>query len=203
MLVRLPLLTSHKWRELVPSGRLVCRCHDVFLWCCLCFVLPRFCLYAFVEAAVLRSIVLRYAGVPFATYMCIVFFLFVYLEMSPFPSIFCTIAVFSLNGKYVVLLLFRMVFFYIGTTGWIFDISLCENSTINQSNKRLVLVHTRASISVRIASNHYHAEKTYNARLISCTPVVLQVLSTSRSAMCHSKGRQCSLTTRQNMEVRR
>ena len=22
----------HKWREPVPSGRLVCRCHDVFLW---------------------------------------------------------------------------------------------------------------------------------------------------------------------------
>ena len=26
----LALLTSHKWRELVSSGRLVCRCHDVF-----------------------------------------------------------------------------------------------------------------------------------------------------------------------------
>ena len=24
---------SHKWRELVPSGRLVCRCHGVFLRC--------------------------------------------------------------------------------------------------------------------------------------------------------------------------
>ena len=30
VLVRSPLLTSHKWRELVSSGRLVCRCHDVF-----------------------------------------------------------------------------------------------------------------------------------------------------------------------------
>ena len=38
MLVRSPLLTSHKWRELVPSGRLVCRCHDVFLWCYVCFL---------------------------------------------------------------------------------------------------------------------------------------------------------------------
>ena len=27
------VLTSHKWRELVVSGRLVCRCHDVFIWC--------------------------------------------------------------------------------------------------------------------------------------------------------------------------
>ena len=46
---------SHKWRELVPSGRLVCRCHDVFFRYYVCFVLR---LYAFVEAAALRSIVL-------------------------------------------------------------------------------------------------------------------------------------------------
>ena len=30
-MVRLPLLTSHKWRELVSSERLVWRCHGVFL----------------------------------------------------------------------------------------------------------------------------------------------------------------------------
>ena len=30
-------------------------------------------------------------------------------------------------------LLFQLVFFYLVTTSWIFDISLCENS-INQSN---------------------------------------------------------------------
>ena len=62
-----PLLTSQKWRELVSSGRLVCRRHDVFLWCYLCFVLLPFRLYAFVEAAALRSSVLRYAGAPIAT----------------------------------------------------------------------------------------------------------------------------------------
>ena len=46
---------------------------------------------------------------------------------------FCTIAAFSLNGEHVVRVLsFRMVFFYLVTTGWIFDISFCENS-INQS----------------------------------------------------------------------
>ena len=75
VLVRSPLLTSHKWRELVPSGRLVCRCHDVFLWCYVCFVLLRFRLYAFVEAAALRSpIVLRYAGAPIATRVSFSFF---------------------------------------------------------------------------------------------------------------------------------
>ena len=48
----LALLTSHKWRELVSSGRLVCKCHDVFLWCYVCFMLLLLCfvfrLYAFI-----------------------------------------------------------------------------------------------------------------------------------------------------------
>ena len=34
---------------------------------------------------------------------------------------------------------FRMVFFYLVTTGWIFDISLCENS-INQSINRKISI---------------------------------------------------------------
>ena len=59
MLVRSPLLTSHKWRELVPPGRLV---------------LLRFRLYAFVEVAALRSIVLRYAGASIATRVFFFFF---------------------------------------------------------------------------------------------------------------------------------
>ena len=46
---------------------------------------------------------------------------------SVFVSIFC------MEGTSYVLS-FRMVFFYLVTTGWIFDISLCENS-INQKNK--------------------------------------------------------------------
>ena len=42
MLVRSPLLTSHKWRELVSSERLVCRCHGVFS-----LVLRFFCFASF------------------------------------------------------------------------------------------------------------------------------------------------------------
>ena len=42
VLVRSLLLTSHKWRELVSSGRLVCKCHVVFLCCYVRFVLLRF-----------------------------------------------------------------------------------------------------------------------------------------------------------------
>ena len=75
---------------------LVCRWHGVCPWCFVCFVLLRFRLYAFVEAAALRSIVLRHAGVPIATRFFLFFvFLFVYLEISLFPSIFCTISAFS------------------------------------------------------------------------------------------------------------
>ena len=97
----------------------------------LCFV---FRLYAFVEAAALRSIVLRCAGPPIATRVSF-FFPFIYLEMSPFPSIFVFFVPFPLSlcmesTSYV--LSFRMVFCYLVTTGWIFDISLCEN-LINQS----------------------------------------------------------------------
>ena len=107
MLVCSPLLTSHKWRELVPSGRLVCRCHDVFLWCYVCFVLLRFRLHAFVEAAALRSIVFRYTGAPIATRVCFYFF-----GESLFPSIFCTISAFSLYGEYVVRSFLPNVFFF-------------------------------------------------------------------------------------------
>ena len=135
VLVRSPLLTSHKWRELVSSGRLICRCHDVFLWCYVCFVLLCFVfrLYAFVEAAALRSIVLRYAGAPIATRVSFFFFFFFSLDMSLFPSIFLY------RCRFLFVWRVRCTFFpsewyfsYLVTTSWIFDISFCENS-INQS----------------------------------------------------------------------
>ena len=47
-----------------------------------------------------------------------------------FSEYFCVITVFSLYGEYVVLVRFFLPggFFYLVTTGWIFDISVCENS---------------------------------------------------------------------------
>ena len=94
----------------------------------LCFT-SFFVFYDFVEAAALRSIALRYAGAPIATRVSFFFF-----EMSLFPSsMFCTISAFALYGEYVVRsFLLRIVFFYLVTPGWIFNISLSENS-INQS----------------------------------------------------------------------
>ena len=54
-----------------------------------CFVLLRFRLYAFIEAAALRSIALRYTGAPIATRVSFfLFFSFVYLEMSLFSEYF-------------------------------------------------------------------------------------------------------------------
>ena len=73
--------------------------------CYVCFVLLCFVfrLYAFVEAAALRSIFLRHAGAPIAT--C-VFFLIIYCffiwRRRFSPAIFCTISAFFLYGEYAV-----------------------------------------------------------------------------------------------------
>ena len=77
---------------------------DVILSCSgVTFVLFRFRLCTFIEAAALRSIILRYAGAPTATRVSS-FFPYVSLEMlSLFPSIFSTIiTVLSLYGEYAV-----------------------------------------------------------------------------------------------------
>ena len=126
------------WRELVSSGRFICRCHGVFIWSYVYFVLLRFRLYAFVEATALsfnRPSIRRRSD----SHMCFFFFfLVVYLEMSLFPSIFCTISAFSLYRRVRrTFFLSGWCFFYFVTTGWIFYISLCENS-INQNQCRLM-----------------------------------------------------------------
>ena len=95
-------LISHKWRELVSSGRLVCRCYVVFLWCNVYSVLLRFLFFCFTEAATLRSIffVLRYPCVPTATHVPSFFLLF-FLGVALF-ELFCTITVlFLCDAEYV------------------------------------------------------------------------------------------------------
>ena len=56
------------------------------------------------------------------------FFPLVYLEMSLFPSIFCTISAFSLYGEYVVRSFFPNGVFLPCDHGLDFDITLCVNS---------------------------------------------------------------------------
>ena len=92
---------SHKWRELVSSIFLfvVCRCPVVTLF--------RFRIFASIEAAPLRPIVLRYACSPTATCSYLttvcVLFRFCSLEMSLSPSVlYHYSSVSSLNGERVV-----------------------------------------------------------------------------------------------------
>ena len=103
---------AENWAE----GRLVCRCHDVFLWCYLCFVLLRFRLNAFVEAAALRLIVLQYTGAFKATRVSS-FFPFVYLEMSLFPSFFVPLP-FSLFKIWLTTRAFITIFVSNYINGW-------------------------------------------------------------------------------------
>ena len=94
-----------------------------------------FRLFAFIETAALRSIVLRYTCAPIAIRKCFhtqilndylfVSFLFLFGDIA-FSEYFCTMVVFSLYGDEMASYVFhlRMVFFYLVTMGWIFDISL-------------------------------------------------------------------------------
>ena len=98
-----------------------------------CFALLFFIfrLYAFVEAAALRSIVLRYAGAPIASRVFFFSFLFVgrcrffRVFFVPFPLSLC-----MESRSYV--LSFQMFFFYLVTTGWIFYISYVRTQSTNQ-----------------------------------------------------------------------
>ena len=74
-------------------------CGLTFVLFCFVFVFIFFSLES--RLFVQPSFDLRYAGASIATRVFF-FFPFVCLDMSPFPSMFCTIAGFSLNGEYVV-----------------------------------------------------------------------------------------------------
>ena len=158
-------------------------------------------LYAFVEAAALRSIVLRrYASAPIATRFFFFFFgdvAFSEYFFVPFPFPLCmlllihTFSVLSLQLKKLrrhnksaidlsnanpacdhkevrrstghpsYVLSFRMVFFYLVTTGWIFDISLCEN-LINQIKYSLVHHTTVQYSTVQRSTVQYSTVQQYN-----------------------------------------
>ena len=88
--------------------------------------------------AALRSVIFRYAGAPIATRVAFFIFALFLWRWRFFRVIFVALSLpFSLcrsmeSTPYV--LSFRMVFFYLLTTGWIIDISLlCKNSDIENS----------------------------------------------------------------------
>ena len=76
--------------------------------------------------AALRSIILRYAGAPIATRLFFFFFL-LFLWRCRFFRLFFVPSPFSFCQSTSNFISFRMVFFYLVTTGWIFYISLSEN----------------------------------------------------------------------------
>ena len=109
-----------------------------------CFVLLRFFrLFAFTEAAALRSIVLRPSTCMRDNHACFFFFfpffLFFFLKMSLFPVFFVPFTVFYFHVEYVVVFPLQDGVFYLETTGWIFDVSLLRDNLINQSISRLLL----------------------------------------------------------------
>ena len=123
------------------------RCHIVFLWCYVCFVFVSFSSFAFTEAAALRLVVLRssicmrpdnHTQLPntclcsFCCHFC--FFLFLFLWRCHVFRIFLNRYRFSRCMEITSYVFsFQMVFFYLMTMGWIFDISLLCDNSINQS----------------------------------------------------------------------
>ena len=136
-----------------------------FPWCYGCFVLLRFRLYAFVEAAALRSIVLRYAGAPIATRVSFSFFGDVAFSEYFFVPFLLSLCMESTS--YV--LSFRMVFFFLVTTGWIFDINFCENS-INQSIKVVFRVGNQYA-ECEVQLSRITSTYIYTCKSPSLTPV--------------------------------
>ena len=118
-------------------------CCVVFLWRYVCFLsLSSFFLSLMPRPFVQSFFVLRYARAPTATRsylttVCVLFrfcFLLFYvsLEMSLFPSNFVPLPLSLCTESASYVFPFQVVFFYLVTTGWISDISLCEDS-INES----------------------------------------------------------------------
>ena len=84
---------------------------------------------SFVEAAALCSIVLRCASAPIATRVSFSFF-----GDAAFSIFFASLFLCIESTSYV--LSFRMVFFYLVTTGRVFDISSLSENSINSINQK-------------------------------------------------------------------
>ena len=115
------------------------------------FCFASFRLYAFVEAAALRSIVLRYAGVPMATRVSFFIFFLLFIWRCRFFRVFFVPLPLPLSMESTSYVFsFRIVFVYLVATGWILDISLCENSisqSINQNPCQVQLTEKIGNLS--------------------------------------------------------
>ena len=135
----IPLVVKNRYEGQRVTSDLLLRCLFCF-FALLCFVFRL--LYAFVEAAALRSLVLRYTGAPIATRVSYFFpigdvafseyFLYHFRFLSVwivrrtfFPSVWC--------------------FSYLVTSGWIFYISLCKNLISKSINHDVFFVFSSHS----------------------------------------------------------
>ena len=83
----------------------------------------------------------------------------VWKELVPFPLSLCI-------ESTSCVLSFRMVFFYLVTTGWIFDISLCESSTKFIQSKSMYGHHLNCSSIVA-----WHLEFVISGLMGSCSEI--------------------------------
>ena len=147
------------------------------------FVLFRFRLYTYVEAATLRSIALRYSGAPTATrvsfffpFFLFSFFPFVSLEMSLFPSTFVPLLFYFCTESTSHVFSFFLpdgdgAFLYIVTAGWIFLHEPCEKDTIQASPEHLFVFVRVVTVCMYVSASHTERVWTNRVRL----PILLVV----------------------------
>ena len=151
---RARLLAIVDWPEVARTCilRAVCRCHVVFLWRYVCFVLFRFRIFAFIESTTLRSIVLRsctrvdsHTQLANKCFMCPILYIFCFFGDVVFSEYHA-----PLHSEYLVRFPFGVCFSIVPniipniipclTTGWMYgcikDMGVSENrvnQSINQS----------------------------------------------------------------------
>ena len=143
-------MISHNWRELVSSGRSVCRCHVVFLWCYVCSVFLSFSSSASIKAAALNGFEMHAPRQPHTvTYQrsasSLILFLFCFLggvAFSEFSIAYYRFR-FCMEGTLYVLLPDRC--FLPCNHGLEFDVRLGQNS-VNQSINQSKTVTARVAL---------------------------------------------------------
>ena len=162
-IVRSKTLAIVDWPQVARTC--ILRAFDLQISCRLSLVLRLFCfaslcVYAFTEAAALRPTVLRSSICMRPDSHSCFFLFFLFLEMSPFLSIFVPLLCYVCieNTSHVSPTAWCLNFNLI-TTGWIFDISLYDQS-INQS------IDQRARISKQGAGVRLYFTKTWTRLLL-------------------------------------
>ena len=125
----------------------------------LLYVCVGFIFFVFIKAAALRSILPRYSYAPvttcgYLTTACVLFCFvsFLFLGRRRFFRLFCIIAVW----RFLCMFSFRMVFFYLVTTGWVLTSANVRIQLVNHSfNQRKSFGHHRNTIRTWMIAQMY------------------------------------------------